>query len=49
MKICKAIYTSIPMRMALGIFWLVTEIAQLDHSEPTADGTLENAVDTNIL
>ena len=41
MKICKAICTSIPMRMALGIFWLVTEMAQLDGSEPTADGTLE--------
>eukprot|EP00434_Breviolum_minutum_P028145 symbB.v1.2.024900.t1/scaffold2381.1/size80542/6 len=26
------------MMMALGIFWLVTEIAQLDGSEPTADG-----------
>ena len=33
---------SIQVRMALGIFWLVTEIAQLDE-EPT-DGTSENGL-----
>ena len=35
--------SNLPMRMALGIFWFVTEMAQLDGSEPAADGTLENA------